>query len=241
MRQLLGKTRNEALVKLSGKIHRYQCSRRSASFVLIERDERKLGIVAVAAAAVGLGGQAASLATSASDVEEAADYVQFEIDKKLVRGWVWRSPFRDGDVVDVAAEWQGDHYEAYAIARPSDKTIALYPHCSRSRWRHIKNTVKWWLVWNVVFFGGVFASSYSYLDSVMRDPITYWGVGFVAACFVLMFISLSRQYMPFVRMAESVFRVLDLPNASDLDLVKSSKAQRTSTDQAEFGTFYFRY
>jgi hypothetical protein len=52
---------------------------------------------------------------------------------------------------------------------------------------------------------------------------------------------MTRQWMPFVRLAEKVFRALELPNPSSIDLVKSSKAQRTAEDKAEYGTFYFRY
>ena len=59
--------------------------------------------------------------------------------------------------------------------------------------------------------------------------------------FGLMTFSLSRKWLPFVRLAEKVFRALELPDPSNVDLVKSSKAQRTERDPGEFGTFYFRY
>jgi hypothetical protein len=57
----------------------------------------------------------------------------------------------------------------------------------------------------------------------------------------VMTFSLSRKWMPFVRLAEKVFRALELPDASNVDLVKSSNKQRTAHDPGEFGTFYFRY
>lgn len=53
--------------------------------------------------------------------------------------------------------------------------------------------------------------------------------------------SLSRKWMPFVRLAEKVFRALELSDPSNVDLVKSSNKQRTARDPGEFGTFYFRY
>jgi hypothetical protein len=61
------------------------------------------------------------------------------------------------------------------------------------------------------------------------------------AFFALMTYSMTRKWMPFVRLAEKVFRALKLPNPSSIDLVKTSKAQRTDKDPGEFGTFYFRY
>jgi hypothetical protein len=47
--------------------------------------------------------------------------------------------------------------------------------------------------------------------------------------------------MPYVRVAEKVFKALGWPDVGNVDLVKSSKAQRLKTDPGEFGTFYFRY
>jgi hypothetical protein len=242
MTNFLDKPQAGNIVKLSGKMTGYRCTRASASFVYSNSDQHKMGVVAIAAALAGMGGQAASVAGYASDIEEPAEYVEFDLDDAPVKGWVWRSPFKEGDVVDVAAEWQGDHYEAYGIARPIDKTIALYPHCSRAKGRHIKNAVKWWGIWNAVFFGATLAGVFSLGGAdVLREPVFFWFNGALALGFILMFISLSKQYMPFVRVAEKVFRLLGIPNAANLDLVKSSKQQRTPMDPAEFGTFYFRY
>lgn len=242
MTYFLDKPEADKLVKLSGKIGGYRSTRGSASFVYSESDQKRLGTVAVGAALVGIGGQAASVAAHASALDEAAEYLEFELNGDRVVGWVWRSPFREGDVVNVAAEWVGDRYEAYGIARPVDKMIALYPHCSRARGRHIKNTIKWWLIWNFVFFG-VSAAGLSYVggSALLFSHEILMQVAGLAVFFVVMFISLSRQYMPFVRLSEKVFRTLEIPNPSNVDLVKSSKQQRTMDDSPEFGTFYFRY
>jgi hypothetical protein len=58
--------------------------------------------------------------------------------------------------------------------------------------------------------------------------------------FCLMIFSLTQKWMPFVRLSEKVFRALNLPDPDNIDLVKSSKAQRKPSDPGEFGTFYFR-
>jgi hypothetical protein len=63
----------------------------------------------------------------------------------------------------------------------------------------------------------------------------------IVAFLALMTYSMNRKWMPFVRLAEKVFRALELPNPSSIDLVRTSKAQRTDKDPGEFGTFYFRY
>jgi hypothetical protein len=242
MTNFIAQPNADGLVKLSGTIQNLKVTRASASFVFTESDQTKLGVIAIAAALAGLDGQAMSNASNASDMEEEADYLQFYINGQTVKGWVWRNPFKNGDTVDIAAEWQSDHYEAFGIARPVDKMIALYPHCSRSKARHIKNAVKWWLIGGgSMLFGFV--------------PMTIWigGLKLLAAkefiwidiggmaFYALITYSMTRQWMPFARLAEKVFRTLELPNPGNVDLVKSSKTQRTEKDPSEFGTFYFRY
>ncbi|MGC5276288.1 hypothetical protein ACPXAM_24450, partial [Escherichia coli] len=76
----------------------------------------RMGMVAVALAATGMGGQAIGTATNASRINEEADFVSFELNGKRVKGWLWRSPFSEGDDVDVVAVWQGDYYELMAMA-----------------------------------------------------------------------------------------------------------------------------
>jgi hypothetical protein len=51
------------VVELSEKITRYQCIRRSVSFIYPQSDQSKMGGIATAAALTGMDGQAASIAT----------------------------------------------------------------------------------------------------------------------------------------------------------------------------------
>jgi hypothetical protein len=237
--------RPEGLVKLSGTIRNYKVIRASANFVFTDSDKTKLGVVAIAAGLAGLSGQAISTASSAA-TEENADCVEFDLNGKPVKGWVWRSPFKEGDVVDVAAEWQGDHYEAGGIARPIDHMIALYPHCSRGTARHVKNGAKWGVIFILLFLlmvemmGVASRGIGKYSNEVLSMPHLLVALG-VVCFFMLMVVSMIRKWMVFVRLAEKVFRTLDLPDPSNIDLVNSSKAQRKPDDSGEFGTFYFRY
>ena len=103
-----------------------------------------MGMVAVAAATLGQAGAASGLLVQSSDLEEAAYRVSFTLDGKPASGWLWFAPFRNGDEVDVVARWQGDHYEVMAMARPSDRTVALYPHLSRGRKPRKRGKVWFW-------------------------------------------------------------------------------------------------
>lgn len=234
----------EGLVKLSGTISNYKVTRATANFVFSDSDKSKLGVVAIAAGIAGLSGQAISTASSA-DAEEDADFVEFNLGGKPIRGWVWRSPFKEGDIVDVAAEWHGHYYDAGGIVRLSDRTIALYPHCSRGKMRHIKNATKWWFIGVSglclisIPFGLLTFGTKDFLAFLSEGLI--WGFLGLYGFFGIATISLASKWMVFVRLAEQVFRTLGLPDPSNIDLVKSSKAQRKPDDPGEFGTFYFRY
>lgn len=234
----------QGLVRLTGIIANYKCMRAEASFVFSDSDQATMGVVALAAGVSGLSGQAISTAVHATATEDA-DYVEFELNGKPCKGWAWRSPFGDGDVVEVAAEWQGVHFEVAGISRPSDRLLAMFPHCSRGKARHIKNAIKWWLIGvTVLNFVGLLVlipvvGTGTYWHEA-RSYVLYNGLGFYAF-FGLMTFSLARKWMPFVRLAENVFATLGFPNPSNVDLVKSSKAQRKPDDPGEFGTFYFRY
>lgn len=233
----------KALVKLTGSIANYEATRSTASFVFDDSDRNAMGVVAIAAAIAGLGGSAISTAANATATEEDADYLEFDLDDHRIRGWVWRSPFKEGAKVEVVAEWREDHYELAGIARPSDRIIALYPHCSRGRTRHFRNASKWWLV------GSTLVSTLALAISVfavrlsltkLMEGFPYMALGFYTFFGVMTF-SLSRRWMPFVGLAERVFTTLGWPNPGSVDLVETSKAKRKPDDPGELGTFYFRY
>ena len=136
---------SDGLYKLTGVIQNLKVKKEEASFVFTEADHAKMGAVAIAASLAGLGGQATGMVAGASAMEEQADYLQFDLDGTPVKGWVWRNPFRNGDAVEVAAEKRDGHFECFAVARPKDQVIALYPHCSRGKSTHYKNAVWWWI------------------------------------------------------------------------------------------------
>lgn len=242
---------SEKLVKISGKIINYKKSREKGVFVFTKNDKSTMEVVAVLAGLAGLGGQAIAVSANAHSMEEMADYVEFQINDKELKGWLWRSPFSDCDHVDVAAEWQGEYYELFGVCRPSDRTIALYPHCSRARAKHIKNAIKWWFLMLLTVYSFMFMIDYFDYRNFQKTVNSFrdffrqgYGWPFAAGIFAAVTvpaISMTMQWMPFVRVAEKVFETLELPNPGNIDLVKSSRSRRTIQDAAEYGSMYFRY
>lgn len=94
-------TATSGLIRLSGTIRNLKVDRSTASFVFTESDRNKLGVIAIAAAVAEMGGQAMSTTGSASAMEEEADYLEFDLNALTVKGWVWRNPFREEDVIEV--------------------------------------------------------------------------------------------------------------------------------------------
>jgi hypothetical protein len=238
------------LVKLSGTIEGLQRERGEASFVLTEGDRDGMGAVAIAAGLIGLGGQAISTASAAASAEETAERVSFKLGDVSVVGWLWRCPFREGDQVDVAAFWDGEHYQAQAVYKGSDGLVALYPHCSRGRTAHRWNAAKWWFTLGMCLtLGLVLFFLWAGWDNPpsgekLRELLLAIAVGSLAfnfGFFGLMTVSLARKWMPFVGVAESAFHTLGWSNPQSIDLVKSSKKLRKPDDPGEYGTFYFRY
>ncbi|UXY16946.1 hypothetical protein N8I74_08020 [Chitiniphilus purpureus] len=233
---------------LRGKITNLRKTRESASFFFTDSDQTAMGVIAVAAAAAGLGSQAVAVASASTSVDEEADYLEFEIDGLDIRGWVWRSPFKEGDEVEVAVEKEGGHYVAFAMMRPSDRTIALYPHCSRGASAHIKNAVKWWFLGNtfVVLFSCVFFAIKNAIQGgglymvFLKHGLPFLAV-FLYAFFGLMTVSMAKKWMPFVRLSERCFAAFGWKNPSSIDLVASTKKARKDSDPGELGVMYFRY
>lgn len=236
------------LTRLSGEISNYRKTRGYASFFFSDKDRSRMGAIAVASALIGEHGQAAIMSHNAASTEEEADYVEFTLDGNEVKGWLWRSPFQTGDRVVAAVGRQGDRCELFGMMRPEDGVIALYPHCSRGRASHMRNAAKWY-GYLFVFFMSCFGilgfidsgKPFAFWLEMLADPyLRFIPIGFLGF-FLVMVISLAWKWMPFVRLAERIFRVLELPNPAATDLVKTTRKRKTPDDPPECGYLYFKY
>jgi hypothetical protein len=119
---------NNHIVLLRGAISGLNRSRRSHDFVLTEIQHQQVGVTALAASVKGMGATGIGLIGMAGNADEEADWVEFELDGKQVKGWLWMLPMRNGDTVEVVAEPTGNNrYVAYAVKRDGDDLLAVYP------------------------------------------------------------------------------------------------------------------
>jgi len=227
-------------------LHEKRCRR---DFVFASSDRTNMGTTAIAAGLAGLGGVAAGLGNMAMDTSEEADLLEFELDGKPVKTWVWVSVFKEGDEVEVVAEPDGDGWLGYAIRRISDRIIALHPHCSRGRYAHYRASFSWFLK----IFGCILVAAYLILAAISYfsgDSLADFGalaLGVVpgmllsAAIFGVIAYRISRKYFGFVCLAEGIFRAFGWPNVKNIDLPALTKKTKQPDDPGALGVLYFRY
>lgn len=235
------------LSKISGRISKYRKTREMANFYFTDQDKNIIGLSAIAGALAGAAGMAASTARDAANLREQADHVEMEINGKVAKGWVWYSPFQDGDIVDVIGTPRENHFEIVAIARPKDRIIALYPHCSRGKTPHIKTVVKWWFL-STTFLVTIFAPLLAILFDFISNndaPYFFWNIGYIYAS-LAMYLLLGaysfvtgKKFMMYVHAATQIFKTLNLNDPDNIDLTKLTK--RKSGDPGTFGVMYFNY
>lgn len=232
---------------LHGYIHNLRTTRRNQDFFFTDTDRAKIGATAIAAGLAGLGGIATGLSGMAMDTTEEADLLEFDLNGKLVKAWVWQSVFVDGDEVEVVAEQIDDIWHGYGIRRPRDKIVALHPHCSRGRYAHYRASFRWWikvlallLVATYFFIAivGIFESNVPIIPIIAICAIGGVGAAAITGCIAL---RIAKKFMGFVRLAEGIFEAFGWANVKNIDLPAITKRNKKPDDPAPLGVLYFRY
>ena len=232
--------------RLQGRIAGLRKTRKERDFVLSQIGGVGLGASAVGAALGGMSGASIGIATM--DTEEAADYVEFELDGRPVQGWLWRFPFQDGDTVELVGEPAGDRFVAYGVRRPEDGLVALYPHCVEGWRSHLKSNLRFW-AW---VFAGLYAIALGIMivlalsrDGIDMTHFLTMVVGYSLPMCVLVFGFLAwratAKLKGFALMSEAVFRGFGWPEPARINLRERSRARRQAGDPSGYGDFFFRY
>ncbi|WP_321807253.1 putative type VI secretion system effector [Burkholderia sp. BCC1993] len=237
--------REYAVQVLRGTISKLKCRRRQQDFVLNEAQHAYIQATAAGAALAGMGAFAIGLIQSSADSEEEADWVEFELDGKLVEGWLWKMPMKEGDEVEIVAELRPrDRYFAYSVRRISDDVVAVYPHAARGRSALYRWLMKIMLSLFVPIFGLLCILLFRDADGVERTTLViFLGVTGVAALMIF-WILFHRAYMKmrhFAKLAEVIFSCYGWGDVRRINLVRSSKQMKPETRDLEYGIHYFRY
>ena len=243
----MDKNKVSSVILLRGFIKNFRKTRCNHDFLFSDADRAKMGATAVAAGLVGLGGIAVGLSGMAMDTTEEADLLEFELDGKSVRAWVWSSVFTEGDEVEVVAERWGENWQAFGIRRLSDKIVALHPHCSRGRFAHYRASFKWGGIFFVsamvvlyfisacflIFRGGIPVENLV-IALLLGTSVSALGYGFVTY-------RVARKMMSFVRLAEGIFEGFGWKDVKNIDLPAITKKGKKPGDPGALGVLYFRY
>ena len=160
-----------------------------------------------------------------------------------VEACVWWSPFENGDEVEVVAEQVGEIWKGVAVARPSDRLVAVSPLCTHGRWAHWKKVAKWWF-WItfgllLAFFSLVYFMT-SISTSVLMNIFFYTAVA-GGALFAIIAWIVGRKVGRLVPLSEEIFRTFGWKNPNSFDLYSTTKAKRRPDDPEPLGVSYFRY
>jgi hypothetical protein len=183
----------------------------------------------------------------AMDTTEEADLLEFDLDGKPIKAWVWQSVFNDGDEVEVVAERWGDAWQGFGIRRVSDSIVALHPHCSRGRNAHYKTVVESWLKWA----GGLVLVESILLAVMMLIRSEDNWTGFLLVCLIggcgllaifgFVAFRVSNKLMGFVNLAEGIFRGFGWKDVRNIDLPAITRRSKKPGDPGALGILYFRY
>nr|WP_314541766.1 putative type VI secretion system effector [uncultured Massilia sp.] len=236
-----------SMVLLRGAISKLERTRRSHDFVLTQIQHQQIGATAIAASAMGMGATSIGLIGMAGSAGEDADWVEFELNGKQIKGWLWMMPMRNGDNVEVVAEHMAnDRYVVYAVKRDSDDLLAVYPHATAGRKVHYRKSAKVWIWYTTLAYLSVILmfvmqeGSEILLNSDMQHLLPI-GFSFCSVISAVIAFRVSRKLMAFVRIAEVIFETFGWTDVKNIDLRKTSRQNRRENKLSNFGNLYFRY
>ena len=192
-----------------------------------------------AVVATGAGSPATGAALLSSDEKtiagREAEYVRGIINGKPFRGWVGLTRLNAGDYVEMAADWQEDHYEVYAITLPDERIISICPRCDMGRtahaWMRLRNMLilTFFLVFIAILGLAVHndGSLTERLEIVLSAHyVPLWGMFFFIGVFFfgLMAISSYKAYANTTcLLSEEIFSVLGMKDVEKINLNKTTK------------------
>ncbi|MES2016037.1 MAG: putative type VI secretion system effector [Pseudomonadota bacterium] len=221
---------NKKLALLTGTLSDLQTGNDEENFVSSGGAEMAAGSAAIGLAAAGLAGAATNSLIAASGATDSVQSFTGIVNGKRISGRFSKIWFKDGDHLECAVDLQNDgSYAVYAVRRPSDQTLWMFPHCSRGRKKHWKYASKMCVILALItttFLLLVLMPHYGI--ALWANEKSYHAVTVFSIMGVVMgfYFSLKTafRWTPFVVMAESIFTAFGYPDPAHVDMPEQDRA-----------------
>ncbi|WP_085165327.1 putative type VI secretion system effector [Gilliamella bombi] len=149
-----------------------------------------------------------------------AQYITAKLNSTIIlKGWIGFYKFNDGDQVEVVAEKHDDHYEVYAMLKPSEQIISLVPLCFAGRNQALKYNHFPMFIFYVIC---VLLMNYFFLDFSLENLTI--GFGSLGVIFWLAIFNVYKNSIAtHITLAERIFTVLGWQDVKNINLVKISR------------------
>ena len=138
-----------------------------------------------------------------------------------LKGWLGYYKFDEGDLVEVVAEKHTDHYEVYAMLKPSEQIISLIPPCYAGRKHALKRDhIPILLIYLLFVAGLVYLFSDFTLDNLI-SAYTGSAVLVIPTILILYYKMINTN----IKLVEQIFSVLGWQDVTNIDLIDISKKQ----------------
>jgi hypothetical protein len=214
-------------------------------FVFNETDKATGAVAATGLAIGGLAGAATGALLSSNDTVDQVDYFLCKIGEHEVRGRFGKVSFTDGDAVQAAALQKNNHFNAYAVVRPNDRSVWMHPHCGRGSVaykRHTQKILAFCALGVPALLVGAFMI-YAMLQSANPFPIWFWFLSFVLITFGSISFFVASRFAQFAKLSDEIFSVLRWPEPESVDLPQRLRdaSKSLTIEQRRQYHFYARW
>ena len=210
---------------IRGKVSDLHISQGEEDFVFTNANKAAGAGAAVGLAVGGLAGAATGAAMSSGDTADAVDFFICKVGEKNVKGQFGTVNFANGDNVEAVGAYSGDQFEVYALTRPADRTIWMYPHSGKGTQAYVRSSLMWifiicWVILPVVVF------CMDFFFSSRPAPLEVWLIPIPIALLLCssIFGFTAWRFMKFARISNDIFAALAFENPPSVDLSKRLRA-----------------
>ena len=206
---------------IRGVVSDLHISQGEEDFVFTNADKSAGAGAAVGLAVGGLAGAATGAVYNSGDAADKLDFFVCRIGDENVKGRFGKVSFSDGDTVEAVGLMERGQFNAYAVTRPSDRTIWMYPHSTRGTQAYKRYSLKSIGLQSLLIPGILFAL----MDFFSSGPSM--GLGFwlwlsisSGLLYAVILGVVARRFMKFAHIADDIFESLGFDNPADVDLPK---------------------